>query len=51
MSIICIKDINIDDIIFTNKHKNKGGGEAVYVSYNNNSKFLLQTDKIYCIVV
>lgn len=48
MSIICVKDINVEDIIFTGKHKNKGGGEAVYVSYNNNPKFVLQTDKIYC---
>ena len=48
MFIVCIKDFNLNDINFTDKHKNRGGGEAVYLSYNKDSKLLLQTDKLFC---
>ena len=47
MSVICVKDFDLEKLNRTSKHKNKVGGEAVYFTYENSKKIILQTDKLY----
>jgi hypothetical protein len=48
MSIVCVKDFDLDCLSRTSIHKNRLGGEAVYFLYNDNKKIILQSDKIFC---
>jgi hypothetical protein len=47
MSVTCVKDFDLEKLNRTSKHKNKIGGEAVYFTYENSKKIILQTDKLY----
>ena len=47
MSVICVRDFDLEKLNRTSKHKNKVGGEAVYFTYDKSKKIILQTDKLY----